>query len=149
MCLQVDPKLTKTKLFGKNRRRIVCWKVVKKVQVSKTTTILRSPYYDMPYGAGMYVSGGRNKQKLTREETENGMVSYGIHVFLNLKDAEEAVNYGLDRILIKVICHRDDFVAAGIWDARTQPIEQAVFMKVFVPLDCDDLNPKEIATACV
>lgn len=78
---------------------------------------------------------------IPRERIE-GRINQGIHVFLNEADAREfcsreKVLFGDIAVLVKVLCHKDDFVAAGnavrIFSGEDSFGPSAVFVKITLP----------------
>ncbi len=136
MCLSFthyDP----SRIFG-NRQKIICYKVL-----SLLDGVFRAPFtrdiYEVP---GTFISDRSSKEFSNLEEIRE-QVYRGVHVFLYKEDAQifaekpshifQTVNNGLydravkyipdNKVVVKVECDRDDFVACGEG-------YQAVFMMV-------------------
>lgn len=127
MCLSVQKDIDKAlenklKIDGK----ITAYKVLDVVYpVSVERSFLQSPHRCKKYKAGWNKSNIRRK-KIRLYENDYSHVSIGIHVYINLREAQYKCKSG--QVIVPVTCYRKDYVAGGLFSFS----DSAVFAKVFV-----------------
>lgn len=112
-------------ILKKNTNKNGIVTVWKRLDYDYSTKTYRSEVYPCtakPWVKGVWKNSNRKEQRLSFEERTNKEIHYGIHVFLEKKDAQY---YGTAK---KVQCEMKDLVAVGTL-GNNNTILNAVFMK--------------------
>lgn len=128
MCLHINSSIAEqVKKRLEEDGEIIGYKFVTK---NKHQTVYQGTYYNK----STTVCSDRLSSALTNQEKNYGVIHRGIHVFLDEKSAARHMKAFVRPSpckVIKVLCKKEDFVAAGTFDGMLE-CENTVFMKVSV-----------------
>ena len=118
---------------------IIAYKIVKThfIRSKPPEVEFRSPIVGGYYWKEGWNQSDRKYTHLIGEECLKGEINYGFHVYLDPYEAhKEASTHNTMEFVemaISVHCHKNDFVAGGVYQGWFDSRKAAVFTKVFVP----------------
>lgn len=121
MCCEKDNKIKKEFLENnKGKKYFFAWKVIS--EYGRACHFMY--YYNPGVNHALLPSGKKKNSKVYNEIRPSG-----IHVYVNLKDAEKISKYDRSRKLIRVVCYYEDLIAIEHENSLNR---QAVLNKVTI-----------------